>query len=135
MEIKLTGRKGAAAGLAFVAFLGYQFHAARASLDGAGREVIEQWLTAEYQRYHLARTDLDDEQRARLLIDAADVDIVSLDARGKPESLAVRVEIAPGVAHPPGSPLVRYYRMEHSLLTGWHHRGKLPAWQYYLTLF
>ncbi len=109
MEIRLTGWKGAATGIAILAFLGYQFHAARASLDDAGREVIEQWLAAEYQRYHLAR--------------------------GKPESLAVRVEIAPGAAHPPGSPLIRYYRMEHSLLTGWHHRGKLRPWQYYLTLF
>ncbi len=135
MEIKLTGWKGLAGGIAILAFLGYQFHAARASLDGAGREVIEQWLAAEYQRYHLSRTELDDEQRARVLIDAADVDILALDARGKPESLAVRVEIAPGAAHPPGSPLVRYYRMEHSLLTGWHHRGKLRAWQYYLTMF
>ena len=135
MEIRLTGWKGAAAGVAILAFLGFQFHAARASLDDAGRAVIEQWLVAEYQRYHLARTDLDDEQRARLLIEAGEVDIVALDARGRPESLAVRVEIAPGAAHPPGSPLVRYYRMEHSLLTGWHHRGRLRSWQYYLTLF
>ncbi len=135
MEIKLSGWKGAAAGIAILAFLGYQFHAARASLDGAGREVIAQWLAAEYQRYHLARTDLDDDQRARLLVEAAEVDIVSLAARGQPESLAVRVEISPGPAHPPGSPVVRYYRMEHSLLRGWHHRGNLRPWQYYLTLF
>lgn len=135
MEIRLTGWKGLAAGIAILAFLGYQFHAARASLDNAGREVVEQWLAAEYQRYHLSRTDLDDAQRAELLLAAADVDIVSLDARGKPESLAVRVEIEPGAAHPPGSPSIRYLRMEHSLLTGWHHRGKLRPWEYYLTLF
>ncbi len=135
MEIKLTGWKGVTAGIAILALLGYQFHAARATLDGAGREVIAQWLTAEYQRYHLARTDLDDEQRARLLLEAAEVDIVSLTARGKPDALAVRVEVAPGPVHPPGSPLVRYYRMEHSLLTGWHHRANLRPWQYYLTLF
>ena len=135
MQIKLTGWKGAATGIAILALLGYQFHAARTGLDDAGREVIEQWLAAEYQRYHLARTDLDDAQRARLLVAAADVDIVALEARGKPELLAVRVEIAPGAAHPPGSPSIRYYRMEHSLLTGWHHRGNLRPWQYYLTLF
>lgn len=134
MEMKLTGWKGAAAGIAILAFVGYRLTAAHATLDTAGRDAIDQWLAAEFQRYHLARNDLDEEQKAALVLAASAVEIIAPGARGKPESMAVRVEIAPGPAHPPGSPLVRYDRMEHSLATGWHHRGKLRAWRYYLSL-
>ena len=133
MEIKLTGWKALLAALVVVGFLGFRYVTAAQTLDTDGRKAISEWVASEYQRYHLARTDLSDEEKAAILLKTASVELLSLDARGRPERMAVRVEIAPNAAHPPGTPYVRYFILEFSLTTGWRHKGDITAMQYHLT--
>ena len=47
----------------------------------------------------------------------------------------VKVELEPSPDLPPGTELIRYYRMEYSSLTGWRHRGNTTVVSYYLALF
>ena len=133
MEIRLTGWSGLLAALVVIGFLGFRYVTAVQALDTDGRDAIRSWIASEYQRYHLARTDLDEEAKAALLLESEKVDFVSLDARGQPESMAVRVEIESNAAHPPNSPYMRYFRLEYSIASGWRHRGNLSAAQYHLT--
>ena len=133
MEIKLTGWKAVLVALVVLGFLGFRYTTAVQTLDTDGRQAISEWVAAEYQRYHLARTDLSEGDKAALLLKTESVDLVSLEARGRPERMAVRVEIEPNVAHPPGTPYVRYYTLEYSTVTGWRHKGDITALQYHLT--
>lgn len=135
MEIRLRGWKAVVVLLAVVAFVGFRYVTARATLGTEGSEVLRQWVAAEYQRYHLARTDLTDEERAPFLLAADSVRFQAISGRGSPDDMVVRVEIAATPAHPPGTPRVRYYRMEHSPVTGWHHRGNASALSYHLAIF
>ena len=133
MEIKLTGWKALLVVIALVGFLGFRYVTAVQALDTEGREMIEQWIAAEYQRYHLARTDISDEEKVALLLQTQSIELTSLQARGQPKHMSVRVEIAPNAAHPPGSPYVRYFRMDHSMTAGWRHRGDISELRYHLT--
>ena len=65
----------------------------------------------------------------------ANVRIRSLSGRGSLDDLVVKVELEPSADLPPGTELVRYYRMEYSSITGWRHRGDATALSYYLSLF
>ena len=47
----------------------------------------------------------------------------------------VRVELTPNPALPPGTDLVRYYRMRYSEITGWTHRGRANVLNWYLAAF
>lgn len=133
MEIKLGGWKALVAIAVIAGFLGFRYLTAVEALDTDGSKAVRDWIAAEYQRYQLARRDLGDADRADLLLKAADVKLVSLAARGRPESMAVRVEIEPNPARPPGSPRVRYFRLEYSLVNGWRHQANISALQYHLT--
>ncbi|MDX1571122.1 MAG: hypothetical protein R3200_11595 [Xanthomonadales bacterium] len=135
MEVKLTGWQAVAAIVVVVLFGGYRLLYAGSTLETEGKAAIEEWIANEYQRYHLKRTDLSQEEQASLLIDAADVKIESLSARGGPSDTVVRVEIAPNRAHPPDMSYTQYYRMEFSNLQGWHSVRDSTALSYYLTLF
>ena len=120
MDIKLSGWKALLAILLLLGFVGFRYASVAQSLDTDGRQAISDWIASEYQRYHLARTDLSDEDKAAILLQTKNVELLSLDARGKPELIAVRVEIAPNAAHPPGMPYIRYFRMEYSFSEGWY---------------
>ena len=133
MEIKLTGWKGLLAALVVLGFVGFRYVTAVQTLESDGRAAVREWIAAEYQRYHLARGEISDEQKAAILLTTRQVELVSMEARGKPERMAVRVEIEPNDAHPPGSPHVRYFNLEYSIATGWRHRGDISAMQYHLT--
>ena len=144
MEVKLTGWQAVAAIVVVVLFGGYRLLYAGSTLETEGKAAIEEWIANEYQRYHLKRTDLSQEEQASLLIDAADVKIESLSARGGPSDTVVRVEIAPNLPrevreghrpHPPDMSYTQYYRMEFSNLQGWHSVRDSTALSYYLTLF
>ena len=135
MEIRLKGWQAGVVLLAIVAFVAFRFATARATLDTEGAEVLRQWVAAEYQRYHLNRADLTDEERARVLLATDSVRFRTISGRGSPDDMVVRVEIERNRAHPPGTPYVRYYRMEYSTVTGWHHRGDVTALAYYLAFF
>ena len=130
-EFKLKGAPALVVLALIVAFAGFRLVGARQTLDTDGREVLRQWISAEYIRYHLDRSDLSDEDRASILL-AADTVNFAVSARGRPSRTIVRVEIEPGRAHPPEAPTVRYYRMSYSTITGWRHDGHTTAVGYYL---
>jgi len=129
--LKLKGGPAMVVLLLIAAFAGFRFLRANQTVDRDGREVLHQWISAEYVRYHLARSDLTDQERADVLLASDSVAFV-LSARGRPSRTVVRVEIQPGRAHPPDAPTIRYYRLSYSTLTGWHHDGHTTALGYYL---
>ena len=61
--------------------------------------------------------------------------IRSLAVRGPLNDAVVRVELAPNPALPPGTSLVRYYRVRYSDLTGWSHYGDATVINWYLAAF
>lgn len=117
-----------------MAFLGFRQWQSRATLDSDATEVVTWWIAAEYSRYHLARTDVTDQERAQFLLATDSVQLASISARGRPARMFVRVEVTPGTASPPGWDGVRYYRMKYSTITGWHMERETTAVSYYLAL-
>lgn len=132
-QIRIKGLPAVVIILALAAFAGFRLLQASTTLDGDGREVLRQWIAAEYARYQLARTDLTDEERVPLLLATDSVEFRSLSGRGRPDRTIVRVEVAPGSAQPPDSPVVRYYRMEYSTITGWRLEREVSVVSYYLS--
>jgi hypothetical protein len=130
--IRIKGLPAVVLAVGLVAFAGFRFLRAQTTLDDDGADVLRQWVTAEYVRYHLDRTDLTDEERAVFLLAADTVDVASLTARGRPDRTLVRLTVVPGTAHPPGTPTVRYYQMHYSTVTGWHLDRERTALSYYL---
>lgn len=132
-QIRLKGLPAIVIILALAGFAGFRLLQANAALDDDGREVLRRWIAAEYSRYHLARTDVTDEERVPFLLASDSVEFISLSGRGRPDRTVVRVEVAPGSAQPPNSPTVRYYRMRYSTITGWQLERQVSAVSYYLS--
>jgi hypothetical protein len=65
-------------------------------------------------------------------LDPEDVEIVSISARGRGEKIIARAEIRVGGEEPPDGRPVRYFRMRHSMATGWTVRSETQSWSYYL---
>lgn len=133
--VTLRGWKAVAAILVFGGFLGFRWMTARQALDGQGRSALEDWIALEIQRPLLADTTIPLAERGQAVLGASEVTIRSLKARGRLDNLVVRAEIEPDSGFPPGTELVRYYRMQYSSITGWRHRGPASALSFYLTLF
>ena len=133
--MKITGWKAVPVILLVVGFGGYRFLTARQALDTQGREELETWIAAELIRPMLADSTTSLAERGEAILGASQTEIRNLSARGSLENLVVRVELEPNDAYPPDTELVRYYRMTHSVVTGWRHRGSASALRYYLALF
>ena len=134
-EFEVKGWKAVAILAAIVLFSGYTFISAKRSLDTDGKQVVKDWIISEYQRYHLARTDISDEERAELLLQSRDLEIKSMSARGNLDSMIVRVEIEPNAAHPDNMDYVQYYKLRYSKLTGWEHVFNVGPFSYYTAFF
>ena len=131
--IRIKGFPAAVIIVALAAFAGFRLLQADSTLDGDGREVLHQWIAAEYARYQLARTDLTDQERVPFLLASDSVEFRSLSARGRPDRTVVRVELEPNSAQPPDAPMVRYYRMRYSTVTGWQLGREVTVVSYYLS--
>lgn len=132
--VTLTGWKAVVALVVVAALVGIRWTTARRALDTQGRQALEEWVALELQRPLLADSTLSMEEQARAILDAGEVRIRSLSARGPLDDLVVRVELEPSPGLPAGTELVRYYRMEYSTLTGWRHRGDAGALTWYLSI-
>lgn len=108
---------------------------ARRSLDTQGREALEEWVSLEIRRGLLDDSGMDAEAPAQALLDAGEVPIEELSARGPLDDLVVKVELAPDPRLPEGTERVRYYRMSSSSVTGWRHRGDASTLAYQLAFF
>lgn len=104
--------------LAFCALLSRLIFA-QLDVDPQAADVLKRWLASEYSRYHFSREDLSLEEKSSLIAAAQNITFTKIEARGKPEHMMFRVELAPNPARPPNSPDVRYFKMEHSLMMGW----------------
>ena len=83
MEIKLSGWTGLLAALVVVGFMGFRYVNAVQTLDTDGREAIREWVASEYQRYHLGRADLSDEEKAAIANYASDASGAGTTAFGE----------------------------------------------------
>ncbi|WP_196434526.1 hypothetical protein [Methylomonas sp. LL1] len=118
-------------------FLVFRLFFAHLSIDPEATDVLKRWISAEYTRYHVDRQDITLAEKAERLTQSQTIDFLSVEARGKPDRMVFRVVIAPNPAQPPNSPMIRYFRLEHSLLLGWN--ASLPRRAdpvvYFLALF
>ena len=135
--MKIRATSGSAASLALIAigWLLFRSLVAYATLEPAALNVLKQWITAEYRRYHLDRKDLSLEEKGAMLLQADKVEFLSVSARGSADSMVVRVEIKPSAVHPPRSPTLRYYRMKHSMILGWSLVSETSVVSYYTAPF
>jgi len=117
----LNSTRARASTLSVLAFCGLLFRSifAQLDVDPQATNVLKRWLATEYSSYHLKREDLSLEEKAALIEAAQNIVITKIEARGKPEHMIFRIELAPNPARPPNSPDVRYFKMEHSLMMGW----------------
>ncbi|GMV05116.1 MAG: hypothetical protein AMXMBFR53_13960 [Gemmatimonadota bacterium] len=133
--VTLTGWKAAAAILALAAFAVFRMQSAHGTLDTQGREALEVWVRAEVLSPILADTARPLAERGAALVEASRVSVRALEARGSLDDVVVRLELDPNPAFPPGTELVRYYRMRYSTLTGWSHKGNATKLSWYLAAF
>ena len=120
-----------------ICLFGVRLMLARNDIDPEATSMLKRWISAEYVRYQSARDDISLAEKAELLSSAENIEFVSLTARGKPERMVFRVDLVANPAQPPGTPTIRYFRMEHSMLLGWN--ASIPkradAVIYFLALF
>ncbi len=133
--VKLTGGKAVLALLVIVGVAAFRMVTANAALDTQGRAEIQRWVQSEVIRPILADTTRSTAAQDSALLQASSVKVRSLAVRGRLSHAVLRVELAPSPALPPGAPLVRYYYVQYSSLTGWHPYGSATALNWYLALF
>jgi hypothetical protein len=133
--VTLKGWKAVAALVAIVGFAGFRMYSARTTLDTQGRETLEVWIRSEVLSPILADTTRPLAERGAALLEASQVSIRSLAARGPLDDMVVKVELDPNPAYPPGTGLVRYYRMSYSTVVGWMYEGNASVVSWYLAAF
>ena len=140
IKIKLTGWKAIVAILAVLAFLAYRYNAMHTTVATEAADELRFWLAAEYMAAGLPALEqavesgdaVAAEIQAQEILARERIEFPDLSARGSPEDVVVRAEIlVDGRAPPVGKP-VRYFRMEHSMLTGWRMQREVHAISYYL---
>ena len=131
----LTGWKAVLVLVVVAGVVVFRVTTARAKLDTQGRAQLEMWVQQEMIRPILADTSRSLLERGAAVLQASSVSIRSLAVRGPLNNAVVRVELAPNPALPPGTDLVRYYRMRYSDLTGWTHHGNTTVFSWWLAAF
>lgn len=131
----LTGWKAVLMLVVVAGVVVFRVTTARAKLDTQGRAQLEMWVHQEMIRPILADTSRSLLERGAAVLKASSVSIRSLAVRGPLNNAVVRVELDPSSALPPGTDLVRYYRMRYSDLTGWTHRGNATVISWWLAAF
>ncbi len=123
-------------------FTVYEYLERNRTLESDAVEVIKTWLVAEYVRnalpqlQELVNNPEGKEDRIEALVKNISrdrVEIVSIQARGKGDDVAVQVEIEVDDRDPPDGKRIRYLRMSHSTLIGWQYEHEISKWGYYLT--
>lgn len=133
--VGITGWKAILVLIVLVSVGGFRLTTARTKIDTQGRAALERWVQAEMIRPLLADTTRSLQERGAAMLEASSVTIKSLSVRGPSRNAVVRVELNPSPALPPGTDLVRYYRMQYSSISGWTHRGSATALNWYLAAF
>jgi hypothetical protein len=140
-RFQLTGWPAVAVAVLAVGFLGFKIFFVRGSLGPEQLEDVRFWLQAEYSGRYIedlreAVTSGDAVQSETLAgeIQAMQrIEFVSIGARGTDE-IVVRLEIEVDGQDPPDGQRVRYFMLEHSMITGWRVKREAYWWSYYLKL-
>ncbi len=140
IKIKLTGWKAVLVIVAVAGFLGYRYYTLHTTVATEAADELRFWLAAEYMAAGLPALEqavesgdaVAAEIQAQEILARERIEFTELSARGSPEDVVVRAEIlVDGRAPPVGGP-VRYFRMEHSMVTGWRMQREVHAISYYL---
>lgn len=143
-KVHLTGGRAILVLVAIAGVVIWRQSSMKASLDDEAATEIKQWLAlryaAEAMEEHLAREKTGDASRVDSksldrVLESSQVEIVSIDAKGQPDDVVVRVEVRVAGKEPPDGRGVRYFRMSHSLAAGWRLRHETGKWSYRLRLF
>jgi hypothetical protein len=140
-RIQLKGWLAVAVALVAVAFLGYRIFFVRGSLGPEQLQDVRLWLQAEYSGRYIgdlreavaSGNAAEAEALAGEIQAMQGIEFVSIGARGTDE-IVVRLEIEVDGRDPPDGERVRYFVLEHSMLTGWRVRREAYWWSYYLKL-
>ena len=140
IKFKLTGWRAIVVLLGVLAFLVYRYNALHTTVATGAAEELRFWLAAEYIAAGLPALEqaVESADPAAAELQAQDVlareriEFTELSARGTPDDVVIRAEISvDGHAPPVGDP-VRYFRMKHSMVTGWRMQHEVHAISYYL---
>ena len=124
--------------------VGYKYYVMRETLDTAATQVIKTWILAEYvgkgiDNLKLQNLDAMSPEQAELageqLLKLNRINIKSIKTRGKGDDIVVRVEIMVNGKTPPDGKRIRYFRMKHSMITGWTMKRGATSLSYYLKLW
>jgi hypothetical protein len=131
----LSGWKAVPVLVVLVGVAVFRVTTARDKLDTQGRAALETWVQQEMVRPILADTTRSLAERGTAALEASSVSIRSLAVRGPLNNAVVRVELAASPSLPPGTELIRYYRMRYTAISGWTHRGRATVLNWYLAAF
>ena len=134
-NVKLSGWKAVLVLLVLAGAAGFREVTARAAIDTQGRAALQRWVQAQVIRPIVADTTLTLAQQDSALTQATAVTIKSIAVHGTSQKAVVRVELNPSPALPPGTKMVRYYRAQYSVLSGWMHHGSSNVLEWWLAAF
>lgn len=144
VKISIKGWKVIPVLVVLLVIVGYKYYAMRETLDTAATQVIKTWILAEYVGKGIDNLKLQNleamspeqaELAAEQLLKLNRIDIKSIKARGKGDDIVVRVEITVDGKTPPDGKRIRYFRMKHSMITGWTMKRGATSLSYYLKLW
>ncbi len=140
IKIKLTGWKALVALVVVAGFLGYRYYALHTTVATEAADELRFWLAAEYIAAGLPALEeavesgdaVAAELQAQEILARERIEFTEISARGSADDVVVRVELlVDGRAPPVGKP-VRFFRMKHSMVTGWRMQREVHAISYYL---
>ncbi len=117
------------------------FRAERSTLQTEAADELKLWVRGEYLSQGLHGIDPEQmteeelQEKGEELLSLSEVQFISISARGRGDDIVVKVEIRVSGQEPPDGKPVRYFRMEHSVVTGWRVLHETTALSYYLKLF
>ncbi len=139
-KVQLKGTNALIAIVVLLGFFGYKYYSAQSTLATEGAEVLKFWLSGEYQSHAIDNFKSPDskvgnpeniEKRALKILDAGKVKFLSLKARGASKDIIVRAEISVNGKPPEIGKVVRYFRMEHTMISGWYVHRETTAFAFY----
>ena len=143
MKFEFKGWKAIPVALLFVGFLIYRAVAAHAALEGEAAEEIKLHLIGVYSSQEMGELKTayasGDSQRLSAEVDEivgySRIEFTSVCVKGLGDTITVRLAISVDGKLPPDGREIRYFRLEHSTLTGWRVKREVTAFRYYSKLF
>lgn len=117
-----------------LAFGGWKLVSAHADLEDGATRKLNEWITAEYYRSALKHYKNSPELLMEKVREIEQLRFEEITARGTPDDMVVKVRVAPNPSEPAGTKHVRYFRMRHDTVTGWHLRREVDAVSWWLAL-